>query len=466
MLVLTASALFACGGDEVCTEHKDDDANLICDICEAPLEPNTPECEHRDEDADYECDKCGVDFFPECYDHINENGNAYCDICGEDLPINIIFKVCDQEGGAISGITLFVVSIDDEVLSGTTNSQGEIVLSLLVGNYRVSYDETTVPEGYIAYSTSVQITAEESTVSLELINNVPNGTMERPFVIDSELETSSVIHQGGEKLFYIVPHGGSRIVSFIGVDYEIVYYAKTDDEYNLKVYTPDEDGKITFRFTETDIKTPSLFTIENKASAEAEIVVELKSEPGTMAKPYEITDISSATICEGEKGKTIYYKWFATESGELIVTAPIMLYSMRIGSTEAVILNKNDGEPGILGVYSAITAEGAISLEILEEKIVVVESEIASILVGSEYKYEIGENGKLVIKDSLTEALVEPFAIAPAGRVVTVTNNRNSSQQRIEEGEEEIRIIVEDGDEIVIVIYTAFDMDVEINIGY
>ncbi len=466
LIMAITLSLVSCGDEEVCTEHKDEDANGYCDICETPVEPPAPVCEHRDENADYECDKCGIDFFPECYDHINENDNAFCDICGEDLPINITFKISDQNGVVISGIGLTVTDSDGEGVSGVTNADGEAVFSLLVGSYRVSYDEETVPEGHIAYASSVAITEDSDIVALEILNNIPNGTMERPFVIDPELEFNSVSHLGGEKFFYIVPHGGSRIISFVGSDYEVVYYVKGDDEYTLNPYTPDNEGRITFRFTETDIKTPSLFTIENKSSAEQEIGVELKSEPGTMAKPYEIADITSPVVSEGTMDKTVYYKWIATESGELKIYSPIEYYSIRIGSTEAVLLIKNDATDGLFGVYSAITPEGAITVEILDGTICVLESEIASILAGDEYKYEIATNGKFVIKDIVTEVEIEPFAISPAGRVVTVTNNRNSSQQRIEENADEVHILVQEGDEIVIAIYTSFDMNVEFKLEY
>ncbi len=463
-LILT---FISCGDvDDVCTEHKDDDSDGHCDICTAPVEKDPPSCEHRDEDADYVCDICFCDFFPECYDHINENGNTRCDICGEILPISITVKMLDQEGTALVGIKFTLRDADYEEYEGITDKNGEAGFSLLPGNYYVSYDETTVPEGYIAYSSSLTVREDSTVIELEMLNNIPDGTEARPFVVDSELEESVVSLLGGEKYFYIVPHGGSRIVTYIGEEYEIVYYERLESGYNPKVYTPDADGKITFSFTESDIKTPSLFTIENKASNAASITVQLKSLPGTMAKPYEITDITNPTLCEGKASSSVYYKWIATENGTLKLSSGEVVYSIRIGSTDAVILAKADGTEGLLGTYSAATPEGDLTLEFFLDLIVVRSSSVAAIPEGQEYGYELDDNGKLKIKDAQTGELIEPFSISPAGRVIVATNNRNSNQQSISENQTELYINVLSGDEIIISVHTAFDMNVNIKFEY
>ena len=64
-LIISALALYSCGDEpQPCTEHKDDNLDGLCDVCEATLEPPAPSCDHRDENGDYVCDKCDADFFP------------------------------------------------------------------------------------------------------------------------------------------------------------------------------------------------------------------------------------------------------------------------------------------------------------------------------------------------------------------------------------------------------------------
>lgn len=73
-----AFAFFAC--DDTCEEHKDEDKNGKCDVCETVV----GECEHKDEDKNAKCDSCGADV--ECAACVDADANGKCDVCGDEVP--------------------------------------------------------------------------------------------------------------------------------------------------------------------------------------------------------------------------------------------------------------------------------------------------------------------------------------------------------------------------------------------
>ena len=81
MLILALSLLFtfiACGEDEpptpepeACTEHVDENEDLVCDVCEKCIT-------HIDEDEDNICDVCEI-----CLIHTDDDADDICDVCEE-----------------------------------------------------------------------------------------------------------------------------------------------------------------------------------------------------------------------------------------------------------------------------------------------------------------------------------------------------------------------------------------------
>ena len=87
--MLASCSLFGSEPETPCTEHVDADENLVCDNCEAELEPETP---------------------PECTEHVDADGNYVCDNCDTELerpaPNGFVVKFNTNGAGEIADATV------------------------------------------------------------------------------------------------------------------------------------------------------------------------------------------------------------------------------------------------------------------------------------------------------------------------------------------------------------------------
>lgn len=465
--LLTVIALaVSCADPEPCLNHIDTDSDNICDICGTDVTPPLPEPdEHRDENRDFICDECGTECFPDCGgEHKNENDNNKCDICGKDVPVDITVSVVDHLGNPIANVK---VSLEDENFNkyeGTTNNDGKIVLSLLVGRYDISYDLSELDANYITGATSVTLSDEDREINLEFVDNTPNGTFERPFVISTDETSVSLTIPANTKYEYKIPFGGGRTVTFYSPDIEVLYHERAEDgSYSSAQYLPDSKGEISFKLRETDTNTPNLFSVENKSGQSITFNVSLVSRLGSLSNPIVIDSIEGPVSCELAAETTVNYKWVATDGKWLkVVAQPI--YVFRKDSTSAAPLVKTEGGECLVGTYTATLESGLVTVIITETEIEVVDETTDWENVSGSYSYTL-EGGVITILSSADGVAVDTFSLAACQLSVYITNSRTSAQKVIGDGINEALISVSEGDEIRFSITSAYDVELILNLA-
>ena len=372
MLVLSLSLiLVACGGDgdndgdgngaQACASCVDADRDLKCDVCQGAVACT----DHRDENADFYCDFCNDDFTKICRNHINENTNGRCDICGKKMKIDITLFVTDQYGNPMAGVGLIADNNDDEPYEVVTNAEGKVRLNLFDGSYRITFDATTVPDGYLAYAKTTTIDTKEQVVKLEMVNNIPNGEAGRPFVVDSDTESETLPASG--RYYYIIYHASSRFLKLDGENFVVVY--------NGNEYMP-EGGTVTIALEEIETNDQTYFYIQNLSTEENTIAVDLYALPGTQSNPYVVDELGELEITVEAEDQNIYYTYTATESGTLNISFADTSLVVRVtnGSTsnQIVVNADNVGEISVsegdvisIVVNASVKATYLINFEIV-----------------------------------------------------------------------------------------------------
>ncbi len=360
-LALAASCLVmtACG-DDPCVEHVDADKNGKCDNCDASVEEE-PCTEHTDDDGDFLCDDCGAAVLPE-----------------GPTQVDVTFTVKDDEGDIVSGISAILTNSEDSTYNITTDASGtdgKITAKIYTGTYYVSFDYDIDSIGYYLSGTA-SITVAKDTTALELllIDNNPNGTEEKPYVItagEGELSIPAstaynyIIYRAVNLFFNATDAAGVKVV------------------YNNIEYTADEDGVIYFPLLGTDTNSAESLVIENTTSAAVTFALEVKSAPGTYGNPIVIETAGSAITTEPiASGDTVYYTYTATITGTFTITvdtdgASISMLNMRnsqsVNSVEdaeggVIVLQVNEGDQiridislGVSGDTAAVTFTPEIS---------------------------------------------------------------------------------------------------------
>ena len=172
-LAVGCFALTACGETpDECTEHTDANGDEKCDTCGADV-PAEDECtEHIDADGDYLCDECGAAVIPKA-----------------PAQVDVTFTVKDDEGDVLAGITVILANEENDEYNVTTaasDAEGKITAKVYVGSYSVYYDYDTDALGYYLTQTgTITVTDETTALELFLIDNNPNGTLEKPYIISA-----------------------------------------------------------------------------------------------------------------------------------------------------------------------------------------------------------------------------------------------------------------------------------------
>lgn len=313
-LALSVAFVFAsCGKD--CTEHVDANSDLKCDECGAAI---SAPCSHLDENGDFKCDKCSVAVEHNCTTHTDGNDNGRCDLCGSDMEaasVDVTVTLKDQDNNAIAGALIKFSQDGTLAFSGTTDENGTAVVTVDLGTYSVVADIETLPAGYLAYTKQLEVTADAAHyLALEAYNNNPNGTAERPYPLGNTDETDTTVTISANTTYnYIVWHPSNRTITFTAEGIKVVY--------NSTEYTPDENGKITFRLTETGNNEQSKFTITNTTAAELEIGVSFVSPLGSQSNPIVITELGTPITANTAAENQVHYTFTVTETGTFTVTA-------------------------------------------------------------------------------------------------------------------------------------------------
>lgn len=299
--------LVACT-EKGCTDHKDSDFDGVCDTCG---EAYVPPCGgHCDENADFSCDKCSEPYAPICTEHKDTNTNLICDNCG--APITATYSITlvtkDDEGACMSGLVLELENEYDEIFTVTSNEKGIATATLEAGQYRVTYKEESIPEGYICIPKTVFLNSDDMIVELEIINNIPNGTEKRPYVITDEVNTLTVPAEGN--YYYIISHAADRTLVVSGEGFKI--------EYNGEIYVP-ANSEIRIKLAETEPNEPSIFSVINELDTELNAPIILESAVGSQNNPIMIDSLGILISANVTADGSVYYKWIASFTGSVVI---------------------------------------------------------------------------------------------------------------------------------------------------
>ena len=229
----------------------------------------------------------------------------------ENAEDNCTFTLSTDEGDVAANVK-FTLTAGESTYNLTANANGVATAELPVGTYSIEYDDTTLPTGCIPDVFSVTVTDTAKAFTLLLIDNNPNGSANKPFVIMDD--ATEVYLNAGEEFYY--RYRGERATLYVGSDSVSVVY-------NGTTYAP-EDGKVTVEIAAADY-TGTIFSIKNTGTRSVETEIEIVFPLGSTNNPIEIEDISSPIPVNVPKGGSMYYKWTATESGTLTVSTDNML---------------------------------------------------------------------------------------------------------------------------------------------
>ena len=234
----------------------------------------------------------------------------------ETLPpvtkVDVSLSVLDQDGQKVTEATLTILPTMEGGESATLSldAEGKATVSLPEGEYTVRFD--LLPEYVLGPDTPLVVTAGMEPVVLSVTDNTPNGSEERPFVINEDSVTVSV--PAGATYHFTLFGGNNRTLTLEHADAEITY--------KDAVHTPDESGRIEVRMSTDTPRDPSFFALTNKGDAAAEFSIRILSDPGTMDNPIEIPALGELITAQVPTDGMVYYQWIATEAGVLTVTSP------------------------------------------------------------------------------------------------------------------------------------------------
>ena len=225
--------------------------------------------------------------------------------------VDVTLTVQDQDGKPMTEavITILPVSGESEGESYTTDESGKVNASLDAGAYTVRFD--VLPEYVLGIDTEITVTAGMDPVVLGVTDNSPNGSEERPFVINEDTVSATI--PAGTTYTYTLFGANNRTVTVQNANLEITFKGTT--------YTPDENGEISFRVTADSPREHVFFSVTNKGTDAVETTVTLTSDPGAMDNPIVIEILGENVSANVPKDGMVYYKWTATTTGHLTVSS-------------------------------------------------------------------------------------------------------------------------------------------------
>ena len=225
--------------------------------------------------------------------------------------VEVTLTVKDQDGNPMAEavLTILPASEDGESATLTADNEGTVTVTLPEGEYSVRFD--VLPEYVLGIDTKITVKAGMEPVILEVTDNTPNGSEERPFVINEDSLTVTV--PAGETYHFTLFGGYNRTLHVTDAGAEILFRDQT--------YAPDENGSIAVRIVTDSPRDHAYVALTNKSGDSREITLTLVSDPGAMDNPIVIETLGEAITANVPQDGMVYYRWTATAAGKLTVTS-------------------------------------------------------------------------------------------------------------------------------------------------
>ena len=251
-----------------------------------------------------------------------------------------------QEGNPIADVEL-VIGLDGEtVFTATTDAEGKVHTQLKPGTYSVTC--LGLPMYHLATTEVLEITEGDQTKVIEVYDNTPNGSQERPYRL-SEGATPLTIPAGATYHYYL--NAVTKIIITLqGADVEVVYTTKGENDQDVEhVYTPDANGVITFEAYTGDPNTPARFTVTNKSAEEQTGSITTALPLGSSNNPFVVESIGKAENADVEKGGTVYYLWTVVKDGYLCVGSDSAVSNISMQNlSNSVVTSNTEGAGAVL----------------------------------------------------------------------------------------------------------------------
>lgn len=238
----------------------------------------------------------------------------------EKVSVTLVIK--DQDGNVMPEAVITLLPADEagESATLTANEEGSITVSLPEGDYTVRFD--ILPEYVLGIDAPLTVTAGMEPVVLEVTDNTPNGSTERPFVINEDTITLTV--PAGVTYNFTLFGGYNRTLTVKDAGVEVIY----KDE----AIAPDANGEIAVRIVTDSPRDHAYFALTNKSGDTREITVTIVSDPGTMDNPIVIETLGEAITANVPQDGMVYYKWTATAAGTVTVTSADTINNISINN--------------------------------------------------------------------------------------------------------------------------------------
>lgn len=225
--------------------------------------------------------------------------------------VEVTLTVKDQDGNAMpeAVLTILPASEEGESATLTADNEGTVTVTLPEGEYTVRFD--VLPEYVLGIDTKITVKAGMEPVTLEVTDNTPNGSEERPFVINEDSITVTV--PAGVTYHFTLFGGYNRTLHVTDAGAEILFRDQT--------YAPDENGSIAVRIVTDSPRDHAYVALTNKSGDSREITLTLVSDPGAMDNPIVIETLGESITANVPQDGMVYYRWTATAAGKLTVTS-------------------------------------------------------------------------------------------------------------------------------------------------
>ena len=225
--------------------------------------------------------------------------------------VEVTLTVKDQDGNAMpeAVLTILPASEEGESATLTADNEGTVTVTLPEGEYTVRFD--VLPEYVLGIDTMITVKAGMEPVALEVIDITPNGSEERPFVINEDSLTVTV--PAGETYHFTLFGGYYRTQHGTPAGAEILFRVQT--------YPPVDNGAIAVRIVTDSPRDHAYGALTNKNGDSREITLTLVSDPGAMDNPIVIETLGEAITANVPQDGMVYYRWTATAAGKLTVTS-------------------------------------------------------------------------------------------------------------------------------------------------
>jgi hypothetical protein len=236
--------------------------------------------------------------------------------------VNVTLTVKDQDGNPMAEAVMTILPVSGEGESATlnANAEGTVTVSLPAGDYTVRFD--VLPEYVLGIDTPLSVTEGMEPVVLEVTDNTPNGSADRPFVIGEDSMTVTV--PAGVTYNFTLFGGYNRTLTVVDAGAEITY--------KEEIYAPDADGRIAVPIVTDSPRDHAFFALTNKSGEAREITVTVVSAPGAMDNPIVIEALGESVTAQVPQDGMVYYKWVATATGTVTVSSADTINNVSINN--------------------------------------------------------------------------------------------------------------------------------------